>query len=182
MSQSVNGWNVLQPGSSLLHRWPVPEWDDDKPDRGFTLRRGSVGFLLVHLATWFHDEIERLDTGTWDEWGHAVRPITRTNLYSNHSSGTAVDLNATRHPYHVPVSRTFTKQQIERIRGRLRLYDDVIEWGGDWSPEWVDGMHFEIAPGTAMDDIEVVARRLMKSWRGKRILALSPGQEKVILS
>ena len=138
MTTSANGWTALTGGSRLLHRWAVPEIEDDSPDRAFTIRRGSVGFLLMHLTTWFHDEVERLDLGVWDDWGWA----------SNHASGTAIDINATRHPHHVPINRTFTPAQVAAIRRRLRYYEGVIDWGGDWRPENVDGMHFEIAPGT----------------------------------
>lgn len=184
MTHSANGWPVLSSGSSLLHRWAVPELDDPSPDRAFTLRGGSVGLLLMHLATWFHDEIERLDLGVWDDWGHAVRPIRGGSVASNHSSGTAMDLNATRHPQHVPISRTFTNAQQVAIRRRLRLYGGIIDWGGDWRPENVDGMHFEIAPGTTMSQCERVAKALLDSPRGKRLLALPANrpQRAVVLS
>lgn len=175
MSKSVNGWPVIQAGSPLLHRWIIPG-----TNRALTLRQGSVGFILAHMALFFHEKVERLDTGPWDEWGHNVRPISGTSVYSNHSSATAEDLNAARHPYKVPIRNNFTDKQIKSIRRRLRLYRGTLAWGGNWSPTWVDGMHFEIVK--PMPACERVARMLMRTPRGKRILKANPGQKKVILS
>lgn len=167
--ETFNGWESLPVGSPLIHKWIVPE-----TDRHLLIRRGSVGFLLVHNALYFHEEVERLDIGQWDDWGYAPRPP------SNHGSATATDLNAVRHPFHVPIHRTFTDKQIKQIRKRLRLYDGIIDWGGNWRDP--DGMHFEIAPGTPMAKCERKARQLADSPRGKRILRANPGQFRVIQS
>jgi hypothetical protein len=177
MSSSVNGWPVLSPGSPKLHRWVLPG-----TQRAFTLRNGSVGFLLMHNALFIHEKVERLDLGTWDEWGHNVRPISGTSVYSNHSSGSATDLNSSRHPYKVAIEKTFTKKQISAIRNRLRLYRGVLTWGGNWSPKWVDGMHWEISDGKTMRDAERMAKLLMYTPRGRRILKANPGQKEVIIS
>ncbi len=184
MGTSANGWTALSAGSRLLHRWAVPELGDGTPDRAFTIRRGSVGFLLIHLTTWFHDDVERLDLGIWDDWGWASRPIRDGTVTSNHASGTAIDINATRHPHHVPITRTFTSAQTAAIRKRLRYYEGVIDWGGNWRPENVDGMHFEIAPGTTMADCERVATKMLDTPRGQRMLALRSNarQRRVVLS
>lgn len=173
--RTFNGSTSLAPSSRLLYTWKVPGTGRDPVE--LRLRQGSKGFLLVHNAMWFDEEIERLDVDRIrDDWGYAPRPP------SNHGAGEATDLNATRHPFHVPTRRTFTDRQIASIRKHLQLYDGCVDWGGDWRDP--DGMHFEIAPGHDLADCERVARRLVASnaRRVQRILKANPGQKKVILS
>lgn len=181
MATTVNGWPVLD-GSTTgalprLRKIVIPG-----TGRHFVLRDGSLGFVLAHIILWFHERIERLDLASdvWDEWGHAVRPVRgQSTGYSNHAGGAAGDVNATRHPIGVAISRTFTPKQIAAIRRRLRFYAGVIIWGGNWSRP--DGMHFEVAPVT-LRRVELLARVLVKTPRGKRILEANPGLLAVILS
>lgn len=165
-----------------LRVWRIPGCD-----RTLTLRDGSVGFLLIHFALWWHETINPLDKGAWDEWGYAVRP-TRTNsaVTSEHAGGGAADLDATQHPQGVPILRTFKRWQIRRIRKRLKVYTThrgvmVLGWGGDYK-RTPDGMHVEWAKGAGLVDAEEVARRLIDTGRGRRILAANPGARDVILS
>jgi hypothetical protein len=141
-----------------------------------------MGFILIHCALWFHETIERLDISgqVWDEWGWAVRPVRgQTSGYSNHAGGVAEDLNATRHPRGVSASSTMTDKQIRAIELRMVFYRGVVIWGGKWSTP--DGMHFEIAPGE-LSRFETLAKVLMMTPRGKRILTANPGAKEVILS
>lgn len=174
MSTSQNGWPVLASGSSLLHRWTVPD-----TDRAFTLRNGSAGFLLVHLALFLDEKVEPIDReGTWDDWGYAYRPVRgQTSGFSNHASGTAIDYNATQHP--LGTTGNWTPEQVAAIHARLRRYDGCIRWGGDYSGR-KDPMHFEI--NASLSACERVARQLIESHRGMRILDANPGQKAVILS
>lgn len=175
MATSQNGWRVLPYGSGLLHTWK-------EPDSGITirLRNGSAGFLLVFLLSWFHKKVERVNEGQKDDWGHAVREIREGVQMSNHASGTAEDINATQHPLGVATSRTFTPLQQRRIRRKLRVtFLGTIRWGGDYRNR-PDSMHFEIDKGMAA--CERLAKVLMKTRRGKRILKANPGQKKVIKS
>lgn len=130
-----------------------------KTDRYIRLRKGPTGFMLAHFATWFDKKIEKVDQGVWDEWGYAERPIRGSEETSNHASGTAMDLNATKHP--MGVRGTFTPKQTAMIRRRLKLYRGCIRWGGDYSNR-ADEMHFEINK-----PFEAVRRR----WK---VLRLTP--------
>lgn len=183
--KSVNGWQLLNGATEgplpRLRKWIVPT-PGTPGDRHLYLRDGSAGFLLIHLALWFHEKVERLDLGVWDEWGYAPRPIRDGSAPSNHGSATAADLNATRHPFHVPTLRTFTPRQVKLIRGRLRLYRGLLDWGGAWRPENQDAMHFELAPGSTLPEVERRARQLIDSPRGKRVLAANPGALAIIKS
>lgn len=170
-----HNWPVLEPASPLLHRWVLPD-----TDRHLIMRNGSAGFLLADNALWFHQEIERLDLGVWDDWGYAYRVIRDDDDWSRHAAGIAEDLNATRHPLGVATLQTFTPAQADRIRKRLdRRYHGAIRWGGDYVNR-PDAMHFEIDAPLAF--CEQVARRLLDTPRGRTILKANPGQRAVILS
>lgn len=178
MAVSHNGWPALKPNDPRLHKWIIPGCK-----RHFVLRQGSAGFLLCHFILWLHETVVKIDTGIWDDWAYADRLVRGSStVVSNHASGTAVDIDATKHP----LARVGTwgfkvrgKFASARIRFRLRLYRGAIMWGGDYSNR-KDEMHFEI--NKSLSVCEGLARRLSKSPRGKRILAANPGQKAVIFS
>jgi hypothetical protein len=177
---SQNGYSVLDNRTTgdlpRLRKWKMPDID-----RHFLLRDGSVGFILMHLLLWFHEVVERLDVGVWDEWGWAARMVRGSDdIVSNHASGTAADVNATRHPLGVPTARTFTAAQQRKIRRRLRVvFLGLIRWGGDYTRR-PDSMHFEVVG--SLRACERLARALMKTPRGRRILAANPGARATILA
>lgn len=182
MAVSENGWGVIPNyGDSLLHTWQIPT------KGGITrinMRRGSVGLVLSHAVLFWDDHVERVHGAVLDDWGYAPRPIRGGTRPSNHASGTAVDVNATRHPLGARwtmrgmynVLRDWIAGSVYRVNGR-----SILRWGGTYEGRR-DEMHIEIAPGVTMSEVETVAKRLMKRSGGKRILALNPGQRSVILS
>jgi hypothetical protein len=153
-ARSQNGWPVLDTAPAAV----------EIPGTGIrvTVRPGDVAAVLTHLASRFHRDVERLDHAVRespgrDDWGWAHRPVRgQSTGYSNHASGTAIDLNATRHPR--GVRGTFTRAQIAAVRRILADLVDpatgrpVVRWGEDYT-KTVDGMHFEINA-----DAEAVAR------------------------
>jgi hypothetical protein len=176
MATSQNGWPVIFNGDSpYLHTWVIPAKNGTLRIR---MRRGSAGFLLAHWLLWFSETIEDLTGKILDDWGWAVRPVRgQTSGYSNHASGTAFDANAL---LHVLGKRgTFRRWQYIKMRARLLLYRGCIRLGIDYVNR-PDEMHGEI--NRMLPKCERVARRLMDSPRGKRILKANPGQRKVILS
>ncbi len=183
---SVNGLNVIfSSNDPRLRKWYFPPGSGlHSHEKWLYLRNGSVGFVLMHFFLWFHEKVERIDTQKlWDEWGWAVRPVRgQTQGYSNHASGSAGDVNATVHPRGVSIWKTFRLWQIKLIRSRIMdpMYNNVLTWGGDWNTP--DGMHVEIREGKSIAQVERVARRLMKTPRGKRILDANPGARTAILS
>src|SRR4051812_770923 len=178
MANSQNGYPVLRTNRTTgplprLRKWMLPG-----TDRHAYLRDGSAGFLLAHLALWFHENIENIGTDAWDDWGWAVRPVRgQTSGYSNHASGCAIDLNATRHPRGRATRSTFSQAEIDKIHTQLTAYDGVIRWGGDYTST-PDGMHFEINKPLA--SAQEVARRLWDSPLGWRVLAGNDGAASVI--
>lgn len=173
MSLSQNGWPALSADDPRLHLWRVPG-----TDRHFRMRNGSAGFLLAHFILWYHEEVQRLNKkgDPWDEWAYAYRDVRGSDEVSNHSSGTAVDLNSTRYPLGTTWMRRWRKV---KIRARLLFYRRCLRWGGDYRGR-KDEMHFEV--NRNMEACERNAKRLMKTPRGQRILNANPSQRAVILS
>lgn len=175
MPISQNGWPGLAGSSRKLYQWRIPTKDGIVK---LNLRQGSAGFVLCHLALRFNDETQKLLGGVLDDWGHAYRPVRGYNSkLSNHASGTAIDLNATKHP--LGREGTFTNKQEASIARILKQYSGTVKWGGDYRGR-KDEMHFEI--NKSMPHVERVARRLMETKRGKIILDANPTQKAVILS
>jgi len=113
------------------------------PVKGTTLKlkcADSVGPLLAAFAGEFHALIEPLDAGSLDDWGYCYRMVRgTTDKLSNHSSGTAIDLNSTKHP--LGKIGTFPAEKVPMIRALAKKYG--LKWGGDYK-ERKDEMHFEI--------------------------------------
>jgi len=101
----------------------------------------DVASILVAFCQDFHGWVEPIDQGQLDDWGFAFRMTKGSDkVLSNHSSGTAVDLNALKHP--LGKSNTFTKQQTNTIQLLIVKYG--LSWGGNYKRR-KDEMHFEIA-------------------------------------
>jgi hypothetical protein len=96
--------------------------------------------LLVGFAAEFHALIEPIDEGSLDDWGYCYREIRGSSTaLSNHSSGTAIDLNATKHP--LGKAGTFPLEKVAMIQALAKKYS--LTWGGDYRRK--DEMHFEVA-------------------------------------
>ena len=95
--------------------------------------------LLVAFAEDFNELIEPIDGNALDDWGYCYRDVRGVpGKLSNHSSGTAIDLNATKHP--LGKSGTFEPGEVTMILALTRKYGLI--WGGTWTRK--DEMHFEI--------------------------------------
>lgn len=173
MTTSQNGWPALADGSPRLYAWTVPT---KRGDLRIRLRNGSAGFLLVHMLLWWADVLEPVVGKVLDDWGWASRVIRAGVELSNHASGTAADVNATKYPLGTDNMSRLMKA---RIRLRLKLYRGCIRWGGDYRNR-LDQMHLEIDRDLAA--CERRARLLMNTSRGRRILRANPTQKAVILS
>lgn len=133
---SQNGWTLIW-DSSGLDRSPIPG-----TTRTIELRAGAVRVVLDYLCAEFHDRVEALDEGQRDDWGWAEPvPIPGSSTFSNHGSGTAVDLNATRHPW--GERETFGAAQVAAIEDILLELKGTVRWGGHYTGK-TDEMHFEI--------------------------------------
>ena len=119
----------------------------------------KVAPLLVGFAAEFHNLIEPLDVGALDDWGYCFRMVRgTTDKLSNHSSGTAIDLNANRHP--LGQVGTFEPGKVPMLRALAHKWG--LTWGGDYQSR-KDEMHFEIS----IDAVKVAA--LIKKIQGVQL-------------
>lgn len=132
---SMNGWPADPNPSAINCKWYTVS------GTLVQLRlNADAAPLLVTAAAMWHHKIEPLREG-WC-WSYTYRTIAGSTLLSNHSSGTAIDLNAPRHPMGVPASKTMTFRQRRRARMIAKRYGLI--WGGTWKSR-PDAMHYEIA-------------------------------------
>jgi hypothetical protein len=139
MPISQNGWPAND--RSVIRRYTVPG-----TSVVLALREGNAATVLLYVAAAFNALVEPIDNarGHLDDWGYAERPIRGDHVtLSNHASGTAMDLNATRHPLATSPADNFTPMQIAAIHGILRPLKGIVRWGGDY-PGRKDPMHFEL--------------------------------------
>jgi hypothetical protein len=118
------------------------------PGGKVALRKGPVGELLAAFARRWHAEVEPL---VWPGcWGYAERPIRgSTTVLSNHASGTAIDLNAPKHPLAADPAASLKPAQIAAVRKIIDESDGCLRWGGDYTGRR-DGMHTEVIKGEAV--------------------------------
>lgn len=135
MLTSHNGWKASKdPAEIDIKSYLVP-------GTKVKLRCASAcAPLLIGFAAEFHKLIEPIDEGALDDWGYAFRPIRgQTEKLSNHSSGTAIDLNAPKHA--LGLIGTFPPEKVPMIRALSKKYG--LKWGGDYQNR-KDEMHWEI--------------------------------------
>lgn len=128
--RSQNGWPVIS-SSGLWTGHPLFG----------AVRKGDVYIVMHWLTHRFDTEVERIDRR--QSGGYNKRKIAGSTKWSNHASGTAVDLNWRKHP--VGGAHTgFSSSKVQAIGLIVKAARGVIRWGG---PAFNDPMHFEIAPG-----------------------------------
>ena len=146
---SYNGWEASkEPAHIKIKSYAIP---------GTSLKircAEAVAPLIVGFCKEFNELIEPLDGGQLDDWGYAFRMVRgTTDKLSNHSSGTAIDLNATKHP--LGKIGTFPAEKVPMIRALARKYG--LFWGGDYQKR-KDEQHFEInvSPKKVLELIEAL--------------------------
>lgn len=153
MTKSQNGW----PASKNEKEIGIKIFKIKNTDRKMRLQE-DAGVILAAFAAEFHAQVEPIDEGVFDDWAYAYRDVRGSDSdLSNHASGTAIDLNATKHPLHA--QNTFTKQQAVIIRELCKKYG--IRWGGDYAKR-KDEMHFEIVETPDEVKARIKAMKLKK--------------------
>jgi hypothetical protein len=133
MAQSQNGWTVV--GESAC---------DQGPFNGVVYPNGILKGDVAVIARWqmarYSATVEPIVAGTC--WGWFVKRITGSEDYSNHSSGTAWDINAPQHPMGTPASHNMSSGEIAACHAIEADSQGTLRWGGDFGRP--DPMHWEI--------------------------------------
>ena len=136
MLNSYNGWPASKDAAEI-HIVSVPI-------EGTKIKvrcAKAVAPLIAGFCKEFHELIEPIDEGGLDDWGYAFRMVRgSTDKLSNHSSGTAIDLNATQHP--LGKIGTFPAEKVPMIKALSKKYGLI--WGGSENWKRRDEMHWEI--------------------------------------
>jgi len=135
METSYNGWPASKDPAEIGIKSYAIRGTDIKIKAA-----NGCGPLLAEFAAQFHNLIEPIDTGGLDDWGYCYRMVRgTTDKLSNHSSGTALDLNAAHHA--LGKIGTFPAEKVPMIQALAKKYG--LTWGGDYRGR-KDEMHFEL--------------------------------------
>jgi hypothetical protein len=145
MANSENGWPLVVEAQLEPLAW-LPN--------NARLLAGPVAQVLGYVARQFAARVEPI-TSTSSFRPNAI--IAGTKAFSNHASGTALDLNGGKHA--MGESGTFAKIQVDAIRQILAECSGVLRWGGDYASR-PDEMHFEIRPGATAAQVAAAAAAL----------------------
>jgi hypothetical protein len=170
MKRSENGWPVIESQSDRkLTVIRIPE--TGRPGIPLRLQK-DIAPLLAYVASRVHLEVadlrENNKAGKFqDEGGYNFRKIGNSSRYSNHASGTAMDLNWQKWPM---FKRRMTKKQRAAAEAIASDVAEVIRWGGNYSPARVDEMHWEIKPGVSLAEVKkfIKARGIQKDGTIRR--------------
>lgn len=168
MPLSINGWSVQLPTSSRLATGTV---------YGTTARlrtREELLPLFLSIAYDYHREVARLRPAECG--GYAYRQANAADAWSDHASGTAIDLNWNHEGAMGPTGgmATMTDAQIAAC-ARIKQRYEVVIWGGDKArggdysqPRYWDPMHYAIRRGVTLADARAVIYKLNIQADGRR--------------
>jgi hypothetical protein len=162
MPNSINGWPVLEPTSPKLVTRTIPG-----TTRKIRMRDDVIPLFLAFAAE-YHKTIAPIDQGTLDDWGYAYRTSRLSSAWSDHSSGTAFDLNATAEGRQGTGPLAWWKGVSRYIKAtRLKAKYGILIWGGakdlggDYgNPANYDWMHWALKPGTNVADVSAKIKAL----------------------
>lgn len=177
---TINGWPLIPAyGDPLLATGTVP---------GTTIKltcRREVLPLMLHLAARYHRRIKPIDRGTTDDWSYSAprRGNAAPNSWSDHSSGTAIDLNAVHHGQQGPSQLGWWGKIGKRTKGLARgvfaaalarrhlcIWGGPTTYGGSYEhPQNWDFMHFALRPGTTIADVQKWLRKKKIGPDGRKI-------------
>ena len=159
MPKSENGWPVIE---SQSDRKLVVVRIPGTGHPGIPLRvQKDCAPILAYVASRVHVEVSNLKLGNkpgvQDEGGYNYRKMDSGSSFSNHASGTAIDLNWTRWPM---FKRRMSKKERTAAEAIASELSEVIRWGGNYRPTRVDEMHWEIKPGVSAVQLKAFCRKL----------------------
>ncbi len=153
ITESQNGW----PAS------PIPT-EIDIVTVPVRLRSGTKNIqvtkaaapVLVEFVEWWDRTIEPVT----ELGGYNYRSVRGyENIISNHGSGSAVDINASRHP--LGAVGTVSTKQAYLISSKASSLG--LKWGGNYSGR-KDEMHAEVASGQTAAMLSALGGRVFAAW------------------
>ena len=148
---SINRWPVLRRGDQRLGTKQIP---------GTKIRltgRREVLPYLVALAADYNATIAPLIPGEVGAYNY--RPSRVSSSWSNHASGTAVDINYSHEGAQRLTNRKWWQRKRTAVDALQRKYK-LLNWGGNWSDKYYDPMHWELKRGTTVAQVQREIRRL----------------------
>jgi len=154
LGTSQNGWPAHpDPEVVKLVRMTIPL----RSGKSVTLPlRAETAPALIEMVRWWDATVEPVNPG--ETGSYSYRPIRGYSQLSNHASGTAIDINSSRHP--LGARGTVSPDLAVAISAKAKSLG--LRWGGNYRKR-ADEMHFEIntpAPAAAVAASEAV-------WRSK---------------
>lgn len=180
MPTSINGWTVLD----------NPAWDDKRlrkdtvPGVNKTLWVRDVCWpLFAALVRDYDARIKKVDICD----GYDYRKANAANAWSDHSSGTAVDINYNGEGAQGTgvidwwrKGQNYLRAAMIKRRYRIVIWggpradvwgfdlpDNLKPYGGDYS-RLIDAMHWALKPGTTVADVQREIKRLRIDKNGIR--------------
>lgn len=132
------------------------------------MRKDVLPYFLAFAAD-YHKWIATIDTGTFDDWSyHPPRTGRASNKISDHSSGTALDLNATQEGAQRQSNKQWwARAQKKRALTRLRRIYPLLAWGGDYK-NFYDPMHWYLQPRSNISQVNEAIQRMAITSDGVR--------------
>ena len=154
LGKSQNGWPAHpDPEVVKLVRMTIPL----RSGKSVTLPlRAETASSLVEMVRWWDANVEPVNPG--DTGSYNYRKIQGYSYLSNHASGTAIDINGSRHK--LGARGTVSPAQAVAITEKAKSLG--LRWGGNYKKR-ADEMHFEVntpPPASAIAASEAV-------WRSK---------------
>lgn len=160
MPVSINGWPVLD----------NPPWGDARAKQATIPGVGTQLWvqkdcwpLFAALVREYHAKINKVHSSD----GYDYRQSRTSSSWSNHSSGTAVDINADAEGARGSGPLSWWQQGKRAIIAtRMKKKYEIFNWGGaticggDYYPQWWDWMHWELKAGTTLADVQRVIAKL----------------------
>ena len=142
MPNSYNGFPVITDQALL----------ETLPGISGKVRKGDIWTIFNWLVSQYSSRVEEINRK--DSWGYSYRKVRGgSSSWSNHASGTAVDFNATKHPF--KVARTMSSRQRAACHAIMADSGQVLKWLEDF-----DEMHWEIRKGTTSTQLKAFANKI----------------------
>ena len=160
---SQNGWPASPSPSDVdIVTVPIPL---QKGTKNIQVARKAAD-AMQEIITWWDANVEPVtELGSYNY--REIRGYEGTGTLSNHSSGTAVDINASKHPLGAEGTVSAAMQALIIAKAASL----GLRWGGEYRGR-KDEMHFEVVLAPTADMFRKVGTNIALIWVGTSIVGL----------